>query len=268
MKMPNIAGLVGVGKAFVMANRPEILFGASIVSTVAAVVASARGGYVSGQQVMAEEYGLDTGPGGVFKVNELSSKEKAQLTWLNYLPAAGLTAGALGSTTGLHIVHIKDKKALAATALMAIDEVKKEAKQYEKALHEAGMTVKDDEKSLEAAANEKGVAQLMGTDGEIEELYLVRDARTGRDIWSSEERIKKALLETNEQLQAEGDASLGYFYTYAGYGLLDDSESLGWSGKPNLSVSWENTIRDDGRPVRAFTFRRAPSEGYQGSTGS
>jgi len=262
VKLPNISGLVGVGKAFVMANRPEILFGASIVTTVASVVAAARGGYKSGQQVLVQEYGLEDGM--IPKREELSTKEKAQLTWINYLPAAGLTVGALGATTGLHIVHVKEKKALAATALMAIEEVKKEAKKYEEALHDAGMTIKDDEKSLEAASDEKGVARVLNGDGEIEERYLVRDAKTQRTIWSNKSIIDEAILECNEQLspQGDGDCELNFFYTQAGFNNIPDGGDLGWSGE-KLALTWKNVVLDDGRPAREFTFRPAPRTGAQ-----
>src|SRR5690348_4725881 len=115
-----------VGKAVMAAHRPEILLGTSLVSTVAGMVTAARAGYKSGQQVMAVEYNLE----GQDKTEVLSVKEKTQLTWINYLPSAGIGMAALGATTGLHIVHVKDKKAMAAAALMAIEEVRKNADDY------------------------------------------------------------------------------------------------------------------------------------------
>jgi hypothetical protein len=229
---------------------------------VASVVAAARGGYKSGQQVLLAEMGIDPEVDPPVLTNELSNKEKAQLTWINYLPAAGLTASALGATTGLHIVHVKEKKALAATALLAIEEVKKEAGKYEKALQEVGIAKSDNPEELEKAADKKGVARVMDTDGVLEELYLVRDGRTGRDIWSSEERIRRAILDVNEQLMREGDCDLNYFYTYAGYQILDEDAELGWSGE-KVDVIFKNNVRDDGRPVREFTFRPKPKSGHQ-----
>lgn len=271
MKMPNVAGLFTVGKAIVSAHRPEILFGTSVVTTVAAVVAAARGGYKSGQQVLEAEMALAASPEPPFDTFQdyyatlkeqgpkLSNKEKAQLTWLNYLPAAGLTVGSIGATTGLHIVHVKEKKQLAAVALLAIDEVKKEAKKYEDALHEVGMTIKDDPASLEAAADEKGVAKVLNTDGEIDERYLIRDGKTQRTIWSNKRLIDEAVIECNEQLSpgGEGDCELNFFYTQAGFANIPDGGDLGWSGE-KLSLSWKNTVLDDGRPVREFAFRPAP----------
>lgn len=258
MKLPNIAGLLGVGKAFVVANRPEILFGASVVSTVGAVVAAACGGYKSGQQVLLQELGTDLD--ARLDANLMTTKEKAQLTWMNYLPAAGLAASAVGSTTGLHLVHVKEKKQLAAAAIMAVDQVKNEAKKYEKALHDAGFTVKTDEESLEAAADEKGVARVYNSDGEIEEIYLVRDSKTQRDIWSNTARIDDAVLRCNELLMSEGSCDLDTFYSFAGFSTIPEGGHTGWSGE-KIAVRWSNAVRDDGRPVREFTFRPAPKLG-------
>jgi hypothetical protein len=79
VKIPNPTGLISLGKAFIQANRPELLLGASIVSTVSGVILAARGGYKSGQQVLQQEIDTKT---------EMTTREKAKLTWINYLPAA------------------------------------------------------------------------------------------------------------------------------------------------------------------------------------
>jgi hypothetical protein len=266
VKLPNIRGLVGVGKVFVQTNRPEILFGASVVAQLAAVVAAARGGYKSGQQVMAQEYALEVD--SLAKNIELTPKEKFQLTWINYLPAAGLTLGAVGSTTGLHLVHVKEKKQLAAAALMAIEQVKVEANQYiddVKAAVKENVTEKklgaiDDAVLEKQAERNNGVAFAQNSDGEIEELYLVRDAKTQRDIWSNKAKIEEALLECNRLLLTEGSCDLDTFYSYAGYNVIPDGGNMGWSGE-EIHVIWSNTTRDDGRPVREFTFRPAPKSG-------
>ncbi len=268
MKLPNIAGLVGVGKAFVAANRPEILFGTSIVTTVAGMVASARAGYKSGQQVLIEEMEIDTSLD--YKVKELSVKEKAQLTWINYLPSAGIGAAALGATTGLHIVHVKEKKALAATALLAIEEVKKQANEYAEDIRasvEENVKLTDkkrdaiNESIIEKKADRNGgIALVSNGDGEIEELYLVRDAKTQRDKWTNKQNIEEALLEVNRRLAKDGDCSLNTFYAFAGFNDVPDGEDIGWSGE-EVTLKWEQGVRDDGRPVRAFIFQPAPKSG-------
>lgn len=255
MKLPNISGLYGLGKAMVAANRPEILFGTSLVTTVAAVVAAARGGYKSGYSVAEEDIKRQATGREV-----LDKKEIAQLTWLNYLPAAGLTAGALGATTGLHLVHVKEKKQLAAIAVLAIEEGKKEAKKYkDEILETVGLSPTEDPKDLEKAAKKSGIARIEDSDGVVEEMYLVRDVRTGRDIWSNKHRIEEAVLLTNQTL-ASDDVEVNQFYKHAGYGTVPDGENYGWNAGLMVGLEWDSTVRDDGRPVRSFRLSPEPNQ--------
>lgn len=266
IKLSNIKGLATLGRAAVAAHKPEILFGTSIVSTISAVVLAAKGGYKSGQQVMQAEYSdLDLeSPDG--KARELDVKEKIQLTWMNYLPAAGATGAALGSTTGLHLVHIKEKKALAAAALMAIDEVKSQAKEETDKLIKAVEANTDEETQQKIADDhvdpeKKGSFEVQNTNHEVEELYLVRDGKTGRDIWSNERRIEEAVNNINGWIAKHGDCDLNTFYSNAGFESVPDGEDWGWSGA-FLELKWDEVKRDDGRPVRRFAFRTDAEKGY------
>lgn len=272
MNIPNIAGLVSVGKAFVTANRPELLLGMSLTGTLLSVVSAARGGYKSGQQVADAELGrslegmsptslADLEANLLKPENQLTSREKLNLTWINYLPAAAGTLGSMTATTGLHLVHVREKRMIAAACLMAIDEVKKEAGAYKKELSNLGFAMSDEPEALEAAADEDGVARHVDGEGVVEELYLVRDARTQRDIWSNKRRIDDAVNEVNAMLAAEGECSLNHFYSYAGLNDVPDGLDYGWAGGTKLALKWDTSIRDDGRPVRAFTFRPAPKTG-------
>ncbi len=252
MKIPNPTGLISLGKAFIQANRPELLLGASIVSTVSGVILAARGGYKSGQQVLQQEIDTKT---------EMTTREKAKLTWINYLPAAGLTASALGSTTGLHYVHVKEKKQLAAMALMAIEEVRSEAKAYTAELMETveeNSTEKAKEK-IQKAVEEKGLSDQDGC--VIEEHYLIRDLWSGRDIWSNKQKIEDAVNEINNIINASGDVDLNSFYEYAGFPPIDEGNAQGWQGV-FLELVWGSTTRSDGRPVTTFKFRSTPSRGF------
>lgn len=242
IKLPNFKNVLSVGKTFVMVHRPELLFGASVTATLAAVGLAAKGGYEA-RGIIDEAQEKSDEP--------LTRKEQAQLTWLCYLPAATATVGAVGATTGLHIVHMREKKALATAALAAIEEVRTSAKEFER----------ENLKILEDPDNPDNVKVEYG-DGEIEEMYLVRDGKTGRDIWSNERRIKEALLRVHEQLTAGESVELAMFYAHAGFAETEDSYSCGWGGKDWPELRWANSVRDDGRPVREFSFRPAPKVGY------
>lgn len=258
MNIPNVMGLVKVGKTFLVANRPEILLGTAITATVSAVIMAAKGGYQARGLVLDAEMDRPDEP--------LTTKEKVKLTWLCYLPAGITTLGALGSLSGLHFVHVKEKKALVTASLAAIEEIKAEGKSYaDGLLATLNEEVPEDQKRrVQDQMNARGGAPSWITDGdgEIEEIYLVRDAWTGRDIYSNKRRIEEALNELNGVINSSGDVDLNTFYTYAGFGTIPQGEILGWGGETLVTIKWDTTVRDDDRPVKVFTFRTQPKEGY------
>lgn len=274
--MSSLGGLVSVGKAFVAANRPEILFGTSVVSTLGAVVMAARGGYKSGIQVAEAEVEsvLRKLPAEACVAYErevnnpehkLGTKQIAKLTWINYLPAAGATLGAVGSTTGLHLVHVQEKKQLAAAALIAIDQVRKEGDELKKEItNSLGVAVSEEQKDLDKAAKKSGVAKVVNRSGQIEEMFLVRDRKTGRDIFSNRLRIEDAMNLVNRQLARGESVDLNTFYGYAGFESIPEGNDLGWNAGVDVEIAWikESDIRDDGRPSRPFRFNPEPEDNY------
>lgn len=262
--------LVGLGRTFVIAYRPELLLGASLTATAATGVLAAKGGYEARGIVDSAEANqrarIESGEQGVNPT--LTLKEKANLTWHCYWPAAAASLTAMGTTTALHIVHVKEKKALAAAALMAIDEVKQDAQEQIEKLT-GPLTPEQQQKALEEKDKKKtGEVKVQNTDGEVEELFLVRDPETHRDIWSNRARIEEAMAETAAMVNGSDCASVNNFFEKAGYGRTRRGEELGWSGAlPSVSWADENGlpiagVRDDGRPYRGFRFLPTPTQGY------
>lgn len=272
MNIPNISGLVRVGKNYLAVNRPEILFGASITATLASVVLAAKGGYEA-RGLVEEAQNPTVDFSAIDPENLLDLKEKARLTWKCYLPAAGATIGALGSTTGLHIAHISDKKKLAVAAMSAVQEVQASADEYirdmKDAVEENVKLTPAKREAIDNAIMEKqadrdpnGHVHVQHSDGVIEELYLVRDGRTGRDIWSNANRIEDAVNQMNEAMNHQGDVELNTFYNAAGFeGVYPEGDDWGWSGD-HVAIGWKTEVRDDGRPVRRFDFRVPPTAEY------
>lgn len=243
MNLPDPSGLIKIGKSIIQSRSPQLLLGASIGATIGAVILSAKGGYEARGIVDKAE---------AEKGQPLEVKEKIQLTWLCYMPAALTTVTALGAQSGLHVVHVKEKKALAATYLAAAEQAKHELKKA---------TLTDEQMEKLAEKNKQGKVLTFNQDGEVEEMYLIRDAKTGRDIWSNKNRIEDALNELNNVLNGSGDVELNTFYTYAGFPTIPDGDEEGWSGAL-LNLRWSTDQRSDGRPVKVFTFQPGPSKGY------
>ena len=242
-----VAPLVRAGKALLVARRPELLLGSSIAATLSAVVLAARGGYKSGRHVQEYED----------QVGRITTREKFDLTWKNYIPAAAATTVAIGSTTALHLVHVKDKKALAQTAMMAASEGKKIVEDFDPADKSEDTT-----EALVEESDEEGVIHTRDSDGVITEKYLVRDAWSGRDFFDTEHGVESAIVWANRRLLDDGDISLNDVYATLGMEWLDEGANYGWSGPADLEIAWSLDKRKDGRPVRVFTFRPAPEKDY------
>lgn len=264
MHIPDIGRLVSLGKAVVMANRPEILLGTAIASTLGSVVLAAKGGYESGKQVLMED--IDRESRGDLP---LSLQEKTLLTWQNYIPAAGAYIAGVGSTVGLHWIHVKEKRAIVATGLAAVEEVRANSQTYINDIKESvekNSTPKTRDKIIEdvnlVTADRNGGILREWSDGVITEMYLVRDAKSGRDIWSNQAMIDQAVNELNAHIIHEGEASLNTFYEAAGFPRNDDGEDFGWNGGVELALQWTNSSRSDGRPVREFKFRDEPEKNF------
>ena len=98
---PRLKGLIKIGKNFVAANRPEILFGTSVVSTVAACGLSAKAGYEARGLVDAEQARRDKEPGYISEEfrTPMTTKEKIQVGWKPFVPAGAALATSIGATT-------------------------------------------------------------------------------------------------------------------------------------------------------------------------
>lgn len=271
MKIPNlnnVKNVINVGKAFAIAHRPEMLFGMSVAASVGSTVLAGIGGYKARGLVEQERFdqGLASGWSRDENDPDISTKDKIQLTWQCYLPSAFALTTAVGSTTGLHLVHLKDKKAIVQASAVALEEAKQMYSKWEQeTLAEIGPEkVKEIQNSIyEKNADENGVFRGRNADGVLTEKYIVRDGFTGRDIWSSKEEIEDALNETNNWINNEGDVELNHFYGLAGFDHVPQGDDIGWSGQL-VEIKWDLTTREDGRPVRRFTFREAPEKDYTG----
>lgn len=259
MKLPNVGRLVGLGKAVVMANRPEILLGSSIAAGLGSTVLAARGGYISGQQVMAADVLATQND-----VPVLTLQDKVLLTWKNYVPAAGVYLTGLASTVGLHWAHVADKKALVATGLAAVEEVRKNSAEYISDIEETvreKVTPKKFEEITESIID-KQLQDVRESDGILEPMYVLRDKHSGNHHWGNRNDVIDAVTQLNRSIVDNGDADLNTFYNHAGWSDTDHGGEVGWTGGQRVTVRWSLATRDDGTPVAQFQLEPAPIRDY------
>lgn len=81
---------------------------------------------------------------------------------------------------------------------------------------------------------------------------------TRRYFESTVEDIKKAVNDTNYQINAHGYASLSDFYDRLGLPRTVVSEEMGWTSDKLMDVEFTGTIAEDGRPCVAINFVTGP----------
>lgn len=263
MRLPDIKGIVNLGRTVVMANRPEILLGAAIASTIAAVALAAKGGYDSGKFIAhVESENLANGYPPPTKA------EIVQLTWQNYVPAALCTATALSSTGGLHWIHVREKKALVATGLAAVEEARTELKAYIDDLKdsvEENTTPKTLDKIKDGVVEKQIDRFERHGDGVLEPHYILRDRHSGNHFYGNRNDVIDAVTELNRSIVDNGDANLNTFYNHAGWNDTDHGNDVGWSGGQRVTVRWSLATREDGTPVAQFQLEPAPKADYEQS---
>lgn len=260
--------IFGFGKAFVMAHRPELLYGASVVSTVASVGLAAKGGYDSGVKVASHVEGHD------IDTSVVPVKEKIQMTWKNYVPAVIGTASAVTSTTGLHLVHVKEKKAMAAAALMALEEIRDQANDMKE---EALKILEDPELSDEEKRERLENTEWTAESGFTDDLpfhngkYPCWDDLANRPVNSNREYIRRAGEVLLNEINRKGHANLNLFYEELNMMESQIGSQLGWTqediegyggGTGTEFVAFGATELPDGSQATAFWFKVPPTTDY------
>lgn len=264
--------IFGIGKAFVMAYRPELLYGASVVSTVGSVVLAAKGGYEArGRVEEAQNATASLATPGT----PLTIKEKALLTWTCYIPAAIGTVSAVGSTTGLHLVHVKEKKAMAAAGLAAINQAREEMQAFK----ERAIELMDDESKTPEEKKEAISDYLEGEDREwnteyvpTDGVYPCYDDLANRAFRSNRELIRRAGEVLLSEINKHGRANLNLVYDELGMSESQIGQQLGWTkeevqgygGKNGMEfITFGLTELPDGSSATAFWFREPPTTDYE-----
>lgn len=246
MSKPNFSRGLKTVKSVITANSPVLLLGTTIAGVITTGVLSARAGYKARGIVDAKQAEQPDEP--------LTNKEKAQLTWLCYAAPAVSGISTITACTGLHLVHTKQKAALAglyAITATKLDDVQEEA---EKLLGTKKSQQLNDtllQKNIDRNGN---YGPPIVTGGGTDLWY---DAWTDRFFYSSMNAIAKGLNDANAFLISEGDLDLNTFYDKIGVGTIPSGTELGWSGEP-IDLKYGAVLHPDGTSAGSITFRREP----------
>lgn len=246
-------------------NAPTILTTCSVVGTVATAYLTGKA-TLKAAEIIAEAERKQPIIGELKKYEDtdrepLSLKDKAELVWKQYIPAAGVAVVTIACCVAANRIGARRVAALATAYTIA----EKAAVQYKdkvvetigKKKEEAVRTaIAQDEVNRHPISRETVFIEGGGSD-------LFRDSWSGRYFNSSKVALERAMNQINFQLTHEFYASLSDFYDLVGLERTDESDMIGWNSDCHLELEFNWASTADDRPCGVVRFRTVPYRGHE-----
>lgn len=242
----------------VIDNSPTILTGVGVAGIISTVILTGRSAFESCHEIrdiQALRFHADEDNW------ELTFREKAELTWKNYIPPA--LTGVLTVVSIIGANRIGSRRAAAIAAAYSILE-----KGYEE--YRAKVTEKIGEKKETAIRDEVIQDRVTKETPESREVVLIgsgqvlcRDDYSGRYFSSDVETIRRAANDINARIINDSYASLTDLYDLIGLSKTAISNEVGWTLDRMLDIKFSSALTEENKPVLSVQFRVDPVRNYQ-----
>ena len=190
----------------------------------------------------------------------LTTREKIDLTWKEFLPAAGVAVVTIACMVAANRIGARRVAALATAYTIA----EKAALQYrDKVVETIG---KKKEEGVRAAIAQEEIdrhpinRETVFVEGGGSDLF--RDSWSGRYFNSTKMALEKAAVEINRQLNNDYSATLSDFYDLIGLDRTQESDEIGWNSDCHLELEFNWGSTADDRPCGVLRFRTVPYRGH------
>jgi hypothetical protein len=255
----NLKPLFNAAQKFVMDNSPGILTGFAVAGAVTTAVLAGKAGYSAALIIRDELDERSSRPGNYAEtyVDLLPPKERLQLVWKEFIPAA--TVGVTTITCVIGATQISTRRTAAIAAAFKLSE--ELAAEYKDRVVKTLGAKKEEDMRAELAQDR--MTRTGGGDTVIivGSEVLFYDELTGRFFKNEMERIRQAINEINHQINNFYHASLTEFYEKIGLSGTVFSDEVGWNSDELLDVQFSATLLE-GKPAVALSFRTTPIRGY------
>jgi len=256
----NLKPFFKTAQKFVTDNSPGILTGLAVAGTVTTAILTGKAAYSAALKIEIARFRTDED--GNFTAGVLASsipaKEKFELVWKEFIPAA--VTGAATVTCIVGATHISTRRAAAMAAAFKLSE--ELANEYKERVVQHLGAQKEEKMRAELAKNRMDRTPGADTIIIVGPEVLFHDALSGRFFKGEVEKIKAAVNEINHQINNFYHASLTEFYEKIGLSGTIFSDEVGWNSDELLDVKYAATLLDDGRPAISIEFRTVPIRGY------
>lgn len=224
--MPTIAVLAKKSMRTVEKSLPAILAGGAIGCLGGAVVMTAVGMHKADQKIADEENRrAELVP--EYKNTKLTTKEKVQLTWMEFVPAAAFTTAAVTL-----IIMSKRKEHEKYLALMGAYELSRQALDERKEA-ESDVLSKDDLKLIEERSKQLSTGSIVPNDiphvsnSGNEILYI--ESVTKTPFYATENDVLHAFNVMNHKIHTESRASVSDILDDLGLRTSRASDTFEWT---------------------------------------
>lgn len=249
-------GLVKVVSKFATDNAPAILAGTAVAGVVGTAVAVGKGSFQAARDIRDAELALGDPILGVY---EMPTKDRVQLVWKRYIPAA-----AVAGTTIVCIVAgatVSGRRNAALIAAYAVSESmfnEYKDKVVEQMGENKERKVRDSIAEDHVRANPPSNQVMILGEGEV----LCFESITGRYFNSSVQTIRNAENKINYQIINDMYASQNEFFELIGLAATGMGETLGWNSGTPLEVQTSSILTEDEKPALHIGYRRLPVPNY------
>lgn len=248
----------GMGKRagkFVSDNSPGILTALGVTGAITAAYLTGKASFKAAEIIndAQEKYDFDD------KGRPLEAQEKVELVWKEFIPAAGTLVMSVACIVGAN--HIGTRRAAALASAYTLSE-KAFAEYKDKVVEKVG---EKKEQSIKDAIAQDRVTNNPPTPGNVVFVngdVLCCDMRSKRYFRSDVQSIRKAVNDTNYQINNNYYASLSDFYDRIGLESTDESDEVGWNSDELLDVSFSTALTENEEPCITFSFQVRPIRDY------
>jgi hypothetical protein len=237
-------------------NSPVILTGVGVAGMVTTAYLTGKATFKAAEIISDAQVAMDVAGEG----QELDIREKIELVWRVYVPAAG--TAAITATAIICANRIGTRRAAAMAAAYALSEkalVEYKDKVVQKIGENKAREIRDELAQDRVTANPASTREIVITSGGD---VLCYEAFTGRYFKSDMESLKKAQNDLNYRVLNDYYASLTDFYNLVGLSPTTYSDEVGWNSDKMLELEFSTTMSDDNRPCISVGFAVTPIRGY------
>jgi hypothetical protein len=196
----------------------------------------------------------------VYKDANLDNKEILNLIWREFIPPVAVGAVSIAAIIGAN--HIGTRRAAAFAAAFKISESLGE-EYREKIVETLGVKKEEEVRAKVASDRMAGSAK---NDPQIivvpEAGCMFYDMFSDRYFASDIESVRKAVNDTNHQINTGYYATLSDFYDRIGLKRTELSDSLGWNHDQQLELNFVAIQMPGGKPALAIEYNRTPIQNY------